>query len=129
MSDLEDSVNRSIVGLLWDERARLIAVVEEIEAEGIPDDAYYHYLSGMVHGIARAAIQISESQGVHCEATTSEYNIGHTDGYYIGVTEGERQERAAIVAWLSTGCAADWWMAPDFAEAIERGDHLGGDDE
>jgi len=45
------------------------------------------------------------------------------------IANGREEERAAIVAWLNTGCAADWWMAPDFAEAIENGDHLGGDDE
>ena len=54
---------------------------------------------------------------------------GYDAGYFIGLRVGAGRERAAIVAWLSTGCAADWWMAPDFAEAIERGDHLGGDDE
>ena len=47
----------------------------------------------------------------------------------LAIEAGRSKERKAIVAWLNTGCAADWWMAPDFAEAIENGDHLRGDDE
>ena len=51
------------------------------------------------------------------------------DEHNADYERGSEAERAAIVAWLNTGCAADWWMAPDFAEAIENGDHLRGDDE
>ncbi len=63
MSDLEESVHRSIVGLLWEEHARLMALVAEQELKGIPDDTYYQYLSGMVAGLARAAIQVE--RGYH----------------------------------------------------------------
>ena len=50
-------------------------------------------------------------------------------GYLEKVSElediGRQEERAAIVAWLrSIGGNADVW-----ADVVERGDHLGGDDE
>ena len=55
-----------------------------------------------------------------------------SDGYRIGVTDGERLEREAIVAWLrfvDNGGVEQrtfWsWAADD----IERGEHLRGDDE
>ena len=42
-----------------------------------------------------------------------------------GEIQGVITERAAIVAWLrSIGGNADVW-----ADVVERGDHLGGDDE
>lgn len=50
-----------------------------------------------------------------------------SDGYRIGVTDGERLERAAIVAWLRErhiGVGA--WAA---ADDIERGEHLEAADE
>lgn len=122
MSDMEESVRRSIVALLMDERARLLATAEAEEAKGIPDETYYQYLSGMVHGVVRAALQISESQSVHCEATMSDPE-GDILNTYIEI--GGRWERAAIVAWLNEGGV----LGELFAYAIERGEHLRGDDE
>lgn len=47
-----------------------------------------------------------------------------SDGYRIGVTDGERLERAAIVAWLrSVGGTLNVW-----ADQIERGEHLRGNE-
>lgn len=45
--------------------------------------------------------------------------------YSDGQRDGAENEREAIVAWLrSIGGNADVW-----ADVVERGDHLGGDDE
>lgn len=55
-----------------------------------------------------------------------------SDGYRIGVTDGERLEREAIVAWLRKWAgdigyrAIVAWLV---VIAIERGEHLRGDDE
>lgn len=62
MSDMEESVRRSIVALLMDERARLLATAEAEEEKGIPDETYYQYLSGMIHGVARLAMDIERGE-------------------------------------------------------------------
>ena len=47
------------------------------------------------------------------------------DEHNADYERGREDERAAIVAWLrSIGGNADVW-----ADVVERGDHLGGDDE
>lgn len=53
--------------------------------------------------------------------------------YQAGIEEGERRERAAIVAWLKT--VANYspelkrrYHSDDYAMGIERGDHLRGDE-
>lgn len=49
-----------------------------------------------------------------------------SDGYRIGVTDGERLERAAIVAWLrGREVDEEVWVA----DLIESGEHLRGNDE
>jgi len=67
------------------------------------------------------------------------YQLGHGHGYYIGVTDGERLERAAIVAWLRSEACFTWLrrntdgftvgQADDLSVAISDGEHLRGDDE
>lgn len=55
-----------------------------------------------------------------------------SDGYRIGVTDGERLEREAIVAWLrglSKPNRIGGLVTLDLADQIERGEHLGSDDD
>lgn len=49
------------------------------------------------------------------------------DAWKRGNEQGRKDERAAIVAWLSRGevCPSPQVLA----ELIERGEHMGGDDE
>ena len=45
----------------------------------------------------------------------------------LGRTEGRAEERAAIVAWLRIHDVVE--LGGAFADDIENGDHIGGDDE
>lgn len=63
MSDMDEPVRHSIVAFLLDEHARLLATAEAEEEKGIPDETYYQYLSGMIHGVARLAMDIE--RGAH----------------------------------------------------------------
>ena len=56
-----------------------------------------------------------------------EYRAAHDDGYRMGVTDGERMERAAIVAWLHMQEGRHTFG--DLARAIEGGEHTWSDDE
>ncbi len=52
--------------------------------------------------------------------------------YSDGQRDGAENEREAIVTWLRADDLAIirvLWNDEDYADAIERGDHLGGDDE
>ena len=65
------------------------------------------------------------------EATMSDRRYG-PDEHNADYERGREDERAAIVAWLRYVPAWDTDTARlliDVADQVERGDHLGGDDE